>query len=68
MEVYGYSFGNPIEKQLLDAFFENIEIIDVDTAIADIVIDYRIASIRKIKLPDAIILATSKKTRCYTTN
>ena len=61
MEVYGYNFGNPIEKQLLDAFFENIEIIDVDTAIADIVIDYRTASLKKIKLPDAIILATSKK-------
>jgi len=33
----------------------------VDTAIADIVIDYRTASLKKIKLPDAIILATSKK-------
>lgn len=61
MEVYGYNFGNIIEKQLLDAFFENIEIIDVDTAIADIVIDYRTVSLKKIKLPDAIILATAKK-------
>ena len=61
MEVYGYNFGNAIEKQLLDAFFENIEIIDVDTAIAQIVIDYRTVSLKKIKLPDAIILATAKK-------
>ena len=60
-EVYGYNFGNAIEKQLLDAFFENIEIIDVDTAIAQIVIDYRTVSLKKIKLPDAIILATAKK-------
>ena len=61
MEVYGYNFGNAIEKQLLDAFFENIEIIDVDTAIAYIVIHYRTVSLKKIKLPDAIILATAKK-------
>ena len=60
MEVYGYNFGNPIEKRLLDSFFENIEIIDVDTAIADIVIHYRTVSLKKIKLPDAIILATAK--------
>lgn len=60
MEVYGYNFGNPIEKNLLDAFFKNIEIIHVDISIADIVIDYRSTSSKKIKLPDAIILATSK--------
>lgn len=60
MEVYGYNFGNPIEKNLLDAFFKNIEIVPVDISIADIVIDYRSTSLKKIKLPDAIILATSK--------
>ncbi len=33
---YGYATIKAEEKQLLDAFFETVEIIDVDTQVADI--------------------------------
>lgn len=60
METYGYEFQNSEEKDIIDAFFELVEVIDVDKNIAENVISYRKIKKRKIKLPDAIILATAK--------
>ena len=60
MEVYGYDFSNLKEKKLIDEIFSNLKIVDVNVAIAEQVIQYRKNKIKKIKLPDAIILSTAK--------
>jgi predicted nucleic acid-binding protein len=60
MEVLGYENITETEKLIIDNFFSNIEIIEVGKEIAKIVIDYKNKSSKKIKLPDAIILATAK--------
>ena len=60
MEVYRYDFANKKEKELIDTFFESIEIIETNKAIAEHVILYRKSKLKKIKLPDAIILATAR--------
>jgi len=59
MELYGYKFKNPNEKERIDRFFEYVKVVHTNAAIADKVIEYRVSASRKIKLPDAIILATS---------
>jgi len=58
--VYGYEFEKPEEKQLIDLFFEGLEVIELNKEIVEQVIVYRKNKIKKIKLPDAIILATAK--------
>lgn len=60
MEVYGYQFEKPEEKELTDNLFKNLLIIDVSQEIAQYVLEYRKTARRKIKLPDAIILATAR--------
>jgi len=50
MEIYGYNFQSDKEK----------EIVDVNQEIAQQVIIYRKREDKKIKIPDAIILATAK--------
>jgi predicted nucleic acid-binding protein len=60
MEVYGHTFARQEEKDLIDDLFENLEIVDVNQAIAKQVIVYRKNRAKKIKLPDAIILATAR--------
>lgn len=60
METYGYEFKNSDEKNIIDAFFELVEVVDVNQSIAQNVIVYKTEKKRKIKLPDAIILATAK--------
>jgi predicted nucleic acid-binding protein len=59
MESYGYEFHNSDEKAIIDAFFEMVEVVDVNKSIAEKVIVYKREKRRKIKLPDAIILATA---------
>lgn len=60
MEVYSYEFSNENEKKLIDALFEGIEVIDVNRNIAEMAIEIRKNKQKRIKLPDAIILATAK--------
>ncbi len=60
MEVYSYEFSNSKEKSLIDELFDNIEVIDINKAIANSAIEIRKNQKKKIKLPDAIILATAK--------
>lgn len=60
IEVLGYKNMSNEKINIIKMFFNNIEIIDVDFEIAKIVITYKTQVIKKIKLPDAIILATAK--------
>jgi predicted nucleic acid-binding protein len=60
MEVSGFKNISEKEKVIIERFFKNVEIIDVGREIAKTVIDYKINQSKKIKLPDAIILATAK--------
>ena len=60
MEVYGFEFTNISEKDLIDEMFANLDVQEVNIAIANQVIVYKKNKNKKIKLPDAIILATAK--------
>ncbi len=60
MEVYAFEFSNKNEKDSLDKTFANLEIIEINREIADQAIIYRKNKTKKIKLPDAIILASAK--------
>ena len=60
MEVYGFEFANPDEEDLINEIFANLELTEVNIKIAKQAIVYRKNKIKKIKLPDAIILATAK--------
>ncbi|MCY7345804.1 MAG: PIN domain-containing protein [Pyrinomonadaceae bacterium] len=60
MEVYAFNFPDKDEKDSLDQTFANLEIIKLNQEIADQAITYRKNKSKKIKLPDAIILASAK--------
>jgi predicted nucleic acid-binding protein len=60
MEVYAHNFPDETQKYLLDETFNNLEVIEINKEIADQAIIYRKNKTKKIKLPDAIILATAK--------
>lgn len=60
IEVYCYDFPNGAEKDIADEIFKNLEIVDLDNVIAQQSIVYRKNPTRKIKLPDAVILATAR--------
>ncbi len=59
MEMYGYPFAVTDEKLMIDKLFQISSLIDLDLKIANKVIEYRKRKVKKIKLPDAIILATA---------
>ena len=59
-EVYSYEFTKPAEKKAIDDILDNLEIINLNGNIADQAIAYRKNKQKKIKLPDAVILATAK--------
>lgn len=60
VEVYAFDFQNSLEKDVTDEIFASLEIIELNREIADQAIIYRKNKLKKIKLPDAIILATAK--------
>jgi len=60
MEAYGYNFEDEEEKELIDALFNSLELVEINKEIAEQVIVYRKNKVKKIKLPDAILLATAK--------
>jgi predicted nucleic acid-binding protein len=57
MEVLGYRFENDFEKQTIKHLCKHFPIIDLNPEIVEKVISIR--QQHKIKLPDAIILATA---------
>ncbi len=59
MELYGFKFKNQQEKERIDKYFHYINILHTNSFIANKVIQYRISDTKKIRLPDAIILATA---------
>jgi predicted nucleic acid-binding protein len=61
-EVMGYQFQNQDEENLVRRIFSELNILPITQEIADIAIHYR--KIRKIKLPDAFILASAKHLDC----
>ncbi|MBC7438860.1 MAG: type II toxin-antitoxin system VapC family toxin [Flavobacterium sp.] len=60
MEIYSYNFPNKKEEELLRELLNNITITPINKEIADLTIEIRKSKTKKIKLPDAIILATAK--------
>ena len=58
MEVLGFNFKNIIEETKLKLLLNSISIAHTNMEIATHVIDFR--KKKKIKIPDAIILATAK--------
>ena len=54
----GFKFEIESEKSAIHELFREIEIVNLEIGIADIAIEIR--SLSKIKLPDALILATAK--------
>ena len=60
IEVYAYEFTDQTEKDFIDEFFKILKIVEVNKEIADQAIIYRKNKTKKIKLPDAIILASAK--------
>jgi len=59
IEVLGYNFKDENEKLLTSQILGMFVIINPDVEIADLTIRYR--KMKKIKVPDAIILATARK-------
>ena len=62
IEVYSYDFPNSVERHLLDEIVSALAVVQLDRHIADRAIDYRMNSPKKIKLADAVILATASTT------
>lgn len=62
MEVFGYPFANQAEEVLINTLFDSLQCLPITQAIADRVVAYR--KLRRIKLPDAIILATACEYGC----
>ena len=60
IEVYIHEFQSASEKRIIDEILGSIEIVDLDRFIADQAVIYRKNKNKKIKLPDAAILATAK--------
>lgn len=58
IEVLGYNFKDENEKLLTAQILGMFEIINPDIEIADLTISYR--KMKKIKVPDAIILASAR--------
>ena len=60
IEVCSHEFQSTIEKAIIDEILDSIDIVDLSQSIADQAIIYRKNKNKKIKLPDAVILATAK--------
>jgi len=59
IEVLGYNFKDDNEKVFTAQLLGMFEVINPDIEIADLTVGYR--KMKKIKVPDAIILATARK-------
>lgn len=57
MEALGYAFPNSEDQALMEELLTTFPIVHTNQIIADRVVSYR--RIRKMKVPDAIILATA---------
>ena len=62
MEVVGYTFSDDAEERFTADLFNTLQRLPVTQSVANRVVIYR--KLRKIKLPDAIILATAREYGC----
>lgn len=62
MEVVGYKFSDEAEERFIADLFTTLQRLSVTQLVADRVVIYR--KLRKVKLPDAIILATAREYGC----
>lgn len=60
IEVYAFDFTSNLEKQTIDKIISGLEVINLDRNIAEQAIIYRKNKVKKLKLPDAVILATAR--------
>lgn len=60
IEVYAFDFKDKNQKKLIDELFKSFEVVELNKTISEFAISIRKNKSRKIKLPDAIILATAK--------
>jgi len=58
VETLGFNFSDNEEKEIVIKIINSLEIINLSKEIADTAIGYR--KRKKIKLPDALVLATAK--------
>jgi predicted nucleic acid-binding protein len=65
MEVVGYPFTDQAEESFTNLLFGSLQRLPVTQAVAERVITYR--KLRRIKLPDAVILATAREYDCFLT-
>ena len=63
MEVLGFQFKSDEERLFIEKIITKFEIIHTNNDIAEYVIQYR--QKKKIKIPDAIILATAKVKKAH---
>lgn len=59
IEVMGYNFDNEEEQAAIEKILQIIPIINLDKETADVAVNFRKKT--KIKLPDALIVATAEK-------
>lgn len=62
LEVMGFQFSNEKEREIIKDLLNSFKMINIDPEIAEKVLVIR--QQKKIKLPDAIILATAKFLNC----
>lgn len=62
MEVAGYKFTDMPEESFTHTLLNSLQHLPISKAVADKVVTYR--KLHKIKLPDAIILATASEYKC----
>lgn len=62
MEILGYHFESEEEEYFIKNLFSYLPILHIDELIAEKVIAYK--KVNKIRLPDAIILATASEYGC----
>lgn len=60
-EVYAFDFQSQSEKDIVDEIFSSLNIIEITKEIADLAVVYRKNPSKRIKLPDALILASAKQ-------
>ena len=65
IEVYAFDFEDQAEKEIVDRILRNLEIVELSRETADQTIIYRRSKTKKIKLPDAVILASAKVLGAY---
>jgi len=60
IEIYSFDSLTEMERSIINEILDGLDIVEVNAEIAEQAVLYRKNRSKKIKLPDAVILATSK--------